>query len=103
MGPMQCPELLGDMDGQTQRAAFGFQAPADGLPDPIPGVRTEAVAQGGVKLLHRPDQSERAFLHQVHQIQTPPLVGLGHRHHQAQVGLNHAFARPAAAPQFPLL
>ena len=86
------------MNGQTDRAALGGDGPGDALADPPVGVGAEAETTGGIELFHGPLQPERSLLDQIQDFHAPLLVLLGHRHHQAQVGLNHVvFGSPPVA------
>ena len=90
LGPLQPVQFFGDVYRQANRSALAGDRPGDSLANPPIGVGAEAEAPGGVEALDRPFQAQGAFLHQIQQLQAPLLVFLGHRHHQPQVGLDHA-------------
>ena len=92
-------QLLGDVHRQSDRSALGGDGSCDALANPPVGVGAEAEAAGGVEFFHRSFQPQGAFLHQVKQFQASLLIFLGHRHHQAQVGLDHPIASPASFTQ----
>ena len=58
---------LDHVDRHPDRARLVGQAARDRLPDPPGGVRRELEPALVVELLHRPDQADVAFLHEVEQ------------------------------------
>src|SRR5690606_15632039 len=76
--------------------------------NPPHGVGREARPLLGVELLHRPEQTEIAFLHEIVQARATAEVALGHRHHEGKVARDQllpraGIARLAAEGQLPLL
>ena len=78
------------MHGHADRAALVGDGSADGLADPPRGVRREFEALAVLELLHGPDQTQVALLHQVEQGQAGRLIPLGDGDDEAQVGLDEA-------------
>ena len=94
------------MDREPNGATGVGHAPGDGLADPPGGVRRELEPFAPVELVHRVDQTQVAFLHQIEQRQVGGLISLGDGHHQAQVGLDECLgglvSLPGQAAQLPL-
>ena len=80
--------LLGDVDGEADRAALVGQRARDRLADPPRRVGRKLVAHPVVELLDRADQAEVALLDQVEQRHAGPRVVPRDRHHEAQVRLD---------------
>ena len=82
-------ELLDHVDRDPDRAPLVCDRTRDRLANPPGGVGRELVPAAVVELLDRPDQAHRALLDQVEEGEPASEVGLGDRHHQPQVGLDH--------------
>ena len=102
LGFFDAVELFGDVHRQADRAALGGDGAGDSLADPPVGVGAEAEAAGGVVLLNAAFQAQGALLHQIKQLHAAVLILLGNRHHQAQVGLDHALFGAASMQQLAL-
>jgi hypothetical protein len=83
---------------QPHRGSGGGDAPGDELADPPHPIGGEPEALVVIELLHRTDQAQVAFLHQVQQRQPGRLIALGDRHHQTQVGVDEVLAGPFTGP-----
>src|SRR3954468_20989110 len=93
---------LRDVDGQADRAGAVLQPALDRLTDPQRRVRRELEPLAPVELLGRANQAEHALLDEVAQREAVALVLPGHRHHQAQVRVDHPVLRGHVALLDPL-
>ena len=82
--------LLGDVDGQTDRAALVGERARHGLADPPGRVRRELVAHLVVELLDGADEPEVALLDQVEERHAGLRVVARDRHHEPEVALDQA-------------
>ena len=78
------------------------------MPDPPHGIGGKSQSARWLELLHRPDQSDIAFLDQVHQRHATADVVPGHRNDETQIGLDQvppgfAITRLHTLRQFPFL
>ena len=94
--------------GQADHPALVEERLHDLLADPPDGVGDEFESACGIEPARRTDQPEVALIDQVGEVEAAVLVLLGHRHHEAQVGLHQAthgllVARLDAVRQFGLL
>ena len=65
------------------------------LSDPPRRIGRELIAATVFKLINRLHQANVAFLNQIEELQAAVRIFFGNRNHQAQVGLDHFFFRPA--------
>src|SRR5689334_18653059 len=94
------PELhpaLVDVRRDADRRGLVRDRPLAGLTDPPGGVGRELEPLAPVELLDGAVQPDHALLDEVQQRQVLPLVALGDRDHQAQVGVDHALLGLAVA------
>ena len=94
---LRAAHLLGDVDGQPDRAALVGERAGDRLADPPRRVRRELEAELVVELLDRPDQAHVPLLDQVEERHAGLRVVARDRHHEAQVALDQAPLRGLVA------
>ena len=75
--------------GMRMVRAWSAMRARDGLANPPDGVGGELVAAAVLEFFHALHQADVAFLDQIQKRLAAVGVFLGHRHHQAQVGLRH--------------
>ena len=93
---------LADVHRDPDRTRPVGQPALDRLADPEGGVGRELVAAAPVELLRRADQPEDPLLDEIQQRQLLPLVLLGDRDHEPQVGVDHSLLRPQVSLLDPL-
>src|SRR5690606_10288779 len=84
-GAVHLPFAILSMDGQANRTTSVRYAALHRLANPPDRVRREAVAQQGVVLVHRFEQTEIALLNQVFQAEPAPLIAPRDPHDQPQI------------------
>ena len=87
---LRAADLLGDVDGQPDRAALVGERAGDRLADPPRRVRRKLEAELVVELLDRADQAHVPLLDQIQERHAGLRVVAGDRHHEAQVALDQA-------------
>ena len=87
-------QVLAHLQGDPDGAPMLLDRPLQGLADPPGGVGGEPEAPLPVELLDRPQEAERALLHQVGQVDAAVLVPAGPVDHQAEVGRHHLRCGP---------
>ena len=103
LGSTQSRQFLVDVDRNADRTALGGEGPVETLANPPIGISTESVTTGGIELLHRAREPDRALLDQVEQIEALTLIALGEIDHQAQIRGDHLLFRPLPQAQDPPL
>jgi hypothetical protein len=77
------------VDGEADGAALDVDGAGDGLADPPVGVGGDGVAPGGVEEFEAADEADVALLDEIGELEAAPLVFLGDRDDQAEVGADH--------------